>query len=93
MWRGTLARIRAQQGDTQAALLEIGEAEQISARTNYLLRIAKAHLDRAEVLSIASRPAEARCSADEALRLFEYKGDLASAGQARALIATFTSRG
>jgi tetratricopeptide (TPR) repeat protein len=88
MWRGTLARIRARQGDTEAALLELRQAEQVIARTNYLLRIAKAQLDRAEVL-FARQPGEARLSADEALRLFEFKGDLASAAEARRLIATF----
>jgi tetratricopeptide (TPR) repeat protein len=89
MWRGTVARIRARQGDTQAALLELGKVEQIAAGTDYLLRLAKVDLDRAEVLANASRHAEARTSAEEAIRLFEFKGDLASAGQARVLIATF----
>lgn len=87
MRRGSLARARAHQGEIQGALLELQELEQIAGRTDYLLRIPKARLDGADVFAVASRPTEARHHAEEALRLFEFKGDLASGGMARKLLA------
>jgi hypothetical protein len=51
-----------------------------------LLRLAQAQLDLGEAFSAADKRAEARTHADEALRLFERKGDVSSAAAARRLI-------
>jgi hypothetical protein len=44
------------------------------------------------VLALAGRPSEAVPALEEAVRLFEHKGNVVSAAKARALLAELPSR-
>jgi hypothetical protein len=65
-------------------LIAHGEAEKLTAPTDYLPLKAFAAMKRAEVARLAERVPEERKALGEALRVAEQKGDLVTAGQARA---------
>ena len=86
MLQGTRARALAQAGDVEAAISVAGEGIRQAGQTEYFLRLAQAQLDLGEVLSAAEERAGARAHAEEALRLFNHKGDVSSAAVAARLV-------
>jgi Flp pilus assembly protein TadD len=83
VWQGLRARILAARG-------QLGEAEQLAraavalaARTDFLNQHGDALLELAVVLAEAGRTTEARAAVDQALGLYERKGNLVSAARAR----------
>ena len=71
---GTRFRVSAaRRGDHGAALRLSVEAEARAATTELLWDQAEVALDRADVLLLAGRPAEARTAAEDALARFERK--------------------
>jgi DNA-binding SARP family transcriptional activator/tetratricopeptide (TPR) repeat protein len=89
-WRSVQAKLSARSGDLASAeSLALG-ALGIAERTDVLSERGHVLLDLAEVLRMAKRPTDSARRVTEALRLFELKGDVASAAVARALLADFS---
>ena len=79
------ARIRAARGDLAVAEEGARRAIHIYSETHYLERAAEAWLALAEILRAKGDPDE-RSAAEEALRLYERKGNLVGAGWVRAFL-------
>ena len=90
-WRikelGLEAKLAARAGDQETASRLAGEALAVAAGTDFVSFHADALLDKAEVCCLAGRLADAEAATQEALELFEAKGNLAGAAKARALLA------
>jgi tetratricopeptide (TPR) repeat protein len=80
------ATILARRGEVEEAERLAREAVAVSVRTDFLNWRADVHLDLAEVLRAAGKSDEARASVEQAVALFEQKGNVVSAGAARALL-------
>ena len=85
-WRTVRAKIAARRGDVDLALRLNSEAIEYLEGSDYLDLRGDVLLDRAEVLRVAGRVEEARASATDALRLYEQKGNIASAERAQAVL-------
>jgi class 3 adenylate cyclase/tetratricopeptide (TPR) repeat protein len=85
MWRGTRARIIAAQGDESAEQLARA-AVALAAETDFVELQANVMLDLADVLRAAGGAEAAAASTAEAADLYEAKGDVISAGRARAAV-------
>jgi ATP/maltotriose-dependent transcriptional regulator MalT len=83
LWRQVLARVHAHRGESEEAERLAREAVAYGEQTDMLVNRGAAHLDLAEALDPGGR-AEAAVQARTALELFERKGDLPMAEQARA---------
>jgi class 3 adenylate cyclase/tetratricopeptide (TPR) repeat protein len=83
-WRRVRAEVLARRGDVEEAERLAREAIELAAPTDYTEDHALAYAALAKVLQLAKRPDEAAAALEEAIRLFEEKGDLASAARARA---------
>jgi class 3 adenylate cyclase/tetratricopeptide (TPR) repeat protein len=92
-WRRVRARLLARRGDLEEAERLAREATQLAAPTDYIDVHGRACADLADVLRLAGRPDEAATALDEAIRLFEQKGNLASAASARAAASVAIERG
>jgi DNA-binding SARP family transcriptional activator/tetratricopeptide (TPR) repeat protein len=86
-WRSVRAKLIARSGDLRPAELLAVEALSIVEKTDALTEHGYVLLDLAEVLSLANRPVEGAHRVEEALSLFERKGNVASADAAHALLA------
>jgi tetratricopeptide (TPR) repeat protein len=78
------ALVWSAEGSHEAALAAIEESLRLVLRTDYLNGTADTHRIRGRVLLAAGRLAEATAAFDEALALFERKGNVASARRLRA---------
>ncbi|HEU5212181.1 MAG TPA: adenylate/guanylate cyclase domain-containing protein [Gaiellaceae bacterium] len=87
LWRSARAKVLASRGDIAEALRVAREAVVIVERTDWLNPRAGALADLAEVLRLAGKEEDAAVALREALGLYEQKGNLVSAGKARALLA------
>jgi predicted ATPase len=85
---GVLAKIRARSGEPDRALETIRDAVERVDRTDFLFDRGTVHTDRGETLRLLDRGEEAVEAFDEALRLFELKGDLVSADRVRRVSAS-----
>ncbi len=83
LWRQVLARVHAHRGEPAEAERLAREAVAYGEQTDMLVNRGVAQLDLAEALEPAA-PAEAAVQVRTALELFDRKGDLAMAEQARA---------
>jgi len=87
LWRSVRARLLARQGDSssaeQLARIALGLAED----TDDVSHRAKVQLDLAEVLRLAARPQEAGEAVEQAIELFERKGNIVAAKRSRALLS------
>ena len=92
IWRGVQAKIRAHAGDRDEAEALAREAVAIAAATDLLSHHGDALRDLAEVLMFCSREQEAAAAVDAALSLYERKGNLAAAAQARSLAVDRSGR-
>ena len=82
------AVLEARRGDLAEALRLAGEAEALAATTDFLMDQGDVALDRAEVLQLAGRPAEARAAAEDALERYERNEYAIGIRSARDFIAT-----
>jgi class 3 adenylate cyclase len=87
-WRGLRARLLAHEHRVDEAEALITEALEIVARTDLLSHHAGLLVDQAHVMFSAGHYAEAVSRAEQALELFERKGNSASATEARSLLNT-----
>ena len=84
---GVLAKVAARSGDAATASETIAEAVERVDRTDFLFDRGTVHTDRGETLRLLGREDEARSALDEAIRLFDQKGDLVSSERVRRLRA------
>jgi tetratricopeptide (TPR) repeat protein len=87
LWRKARAKVLAAQGDVEQAERLAREAVALAARTDHLEEHADALMTLAEVLRRAGRAAEATPALEEALRLYERKGNTVLAARAREALA------
>jgi class 3 adenylate cyclase/tetratricopeptide (TPR) repeat protein len=86
LWRSVRAKALALRGDSDSALELAGEAVALLRATDALVRQADALVDEAEVLGLLGRGGAARERLHEAIRLFERKGNVVAAEQARSAL-------
>ena len=86
-WSRRAREARGEIGDAATALETIGEAVARVDRTDFLFDRGTVHTDRGETLRLLGREDEALSAFDEAIRLFDQKGDRVSAERIRALLA------
>jgi tetratricopeptide (TPR) repeat protein len=86
VWRGVRARIVTMLGRIELAESLAREAVALAAATDFVNFHADALMDLAEVLETGGRAAEAIVARQEALALYERKGNLVAAAQTRALL-------
>ena len=87
LWRSVRAKALAQHGEFAEARRLAGEAIDSLRRTDGILYQADALIDQAEVLILSGDARGARAALDEALRLYELKGNLVAAEATRAALA------
>jgi len=85
-WRSVHAKVLARRGDVQTAELLAREAVELAERTDALNQRAQALLDLAEVLRAGEQFIKARALVEEALELYERKGNLVGAAETRRLL-------
>ena len=85
---GVLAKVRARSGEPDRALETIQDAIERVDRTDFLFDRGTVHTDRGETMRLLGRDEEATSAFDEAIRLFELKGDLVSAERVRRISRT-----
>ena len=84
--RARATKLLAHGGGVEAAERLGREAVAFAAASDFLDAHGDALVDLAEVLRLAGRPQEAASPLRHALRLYEQKGNVASASKARALL-------
>jgi tetratricopeptide (TPR) repeat protein len=84
---GVLAKVEARSGDAATALETIAEAVARVDRTDFLFDRGTVHTDHGETLGLLGLEDEALSAFDEAIGLFDRKGDLVSAERVRRLRA------
>jgi class 3 adenylate cyclase/tetratricopeptide (TPR) repeat protein len=87
LWRRVRARITARRGEIDEALALAGEATSLLRGTDALVARADSLVALSEVAAAAGRPPAARAAGEEAIALYERKGDVVSARRARDLVA------
>jgi tetratricopeptide (TPR) repeat protein len=85
-WRNVRARALAQQGALAEAERLARESVALLEPTDFLVNRAESHGALADVLRLCGRPEEAAAALEEALRLYQRKGDLVSAARSRTLL-------
>src|SRR5204862_4066813 len=85
-WMPVQAKILARQGKFDEAELLAVETLKLVGRSDSANRNADAFMALAEVLALADREGEAEEAIRKALRLYQQKGNLASADRARTLL-------
>jgi tetratricopeptide (TPR) repeat protein len=85
-WRRVRAKVLAHLGELDEAERLGREAVAISSATDVVDLRAQALADLAEVLRLADRREESRAFAEEALELYEKKGNVVAAGRLHALL-------
>jgi tetratricopeptide (TPR) repeat protein len=78
LWRTVQAKLLAQKGNREAALILIGEAVDFLKRTDSVVAQAETLVDLADVLRLAGRRKEAGDVLEGAVELFEAKGNVAA---------------
>jgi class 3 adenylate cyclase/tetratricopeptide (TPR) repeat protein len=93
MWRGTRARIVAvtRRSETEAEQLA-RESVELAFQTDGVNMQADALVDLAETLRLLGRPGDAAEILEQAVELYERKGNIASAAAAKTLIAPGAAR-
>jgi tetratricopeptide (TPR) repeat protein len=86
-WRAVRGKILARRNEFSRAEACAREAVRLVEQTDDLNSQGRALMDLAEVLELAGRPDEAVATVEQALELFERKGNVVSAEKARALLA------
>jgi len=84
--KGSLARVRAHQGRVDEGESLAREAVALLAGTDFLIDRADVFTDLADVLLVAGRAAEAADALDQAIALYEQKGDIVTPVRIRAML-------
>src|SRR5205823_10200396 len=84
LWRSARAKVRARQGDLESALQLAREAVEMIESTDWLNLRADTMMDLAEVLELAGKTSDATGQLEQALALYERKGNVVMADRARA---------
>ena len=92
-WRLVRAEILSRRGASEAAVTLAEQAVELMRRTNAPTKLGGALLVSAMVLRDAGRLADASAAANEAIALFESKGDVVSRDRVRAILAGVLARG
>jgi class 3 adenylate cyclase/tetratricopeptide (TPR) repeat protein len=79
LWRTVQAKLLARRGNRDGALILVGEAIEMLERTDAILAQAETLADLAEVLRQSGRPGDADGVLEDAIALFEVKGNLVAA--------------
>jgi class 3 adenylate cyclase/tetratricopeptide (TPR) repeat protein len=79
LWRTVQAKLLARRGNRDGALILVGEAIEMLERTDAILAQAETLVDLAEVLRQSGRPDDADGVLEDAIALFEVKGNLVAA--------------
>ncbi|HEX7196312.1 MAG TPA: hypothetical protein VF364_05710, partial [Candidatus Limnocylindria bacterium] len=87
MWRSVLAMVIARKGQGDEAVRLALEAVELRRRSDAIVYLADTLADFSEVLRFTGRDDEVRAVRNEALRLYERKGDVVSAGRLRSLLS------
>jgi class 3 adenylate cyclase len=87
IWRSVQGMIRARHGDPEEGIRLALEAIALRRQSDAPVLLADALADFSEVLRFSGRDDEERAVRNEALRLYERKGDIVSAGRLRSLLA------
>jgi len=87
IWRSVHGMILARRGDPDEGIRLSLEAIGMRRRSDAIVFLADALNDFSEVLRFTGREHEVRAVRNEALRLYERKGDIVSAGRVRSLLA------
>ena len=87
LWRTVLAKVRAHRGDCDGALALVKEAVDLLTSTDAVSAQAETLVDLAEILRCAGRVKDADRVLEDAIGLYELKGNLAGAELARASAA------
>jgi predicted ATPase/class 3 adenylate cyclase len=90
--RGLRGKLEARRGAFEKAELAAAEAVQLAARTDALSWHADSLGNLAEVLQLAGEQEGARRACEEALELYQQKGNLVSANRARRILAGLAIR-
>jgi DNA-binding SARP family transcriptional activator len=92
IWRTVKAKVLARRGESQAAEGLAREAIAFVEQSDFLPVHADALMDLAEILRLAGHPGEAKPAAEEAIRLYEQKGNVVAAAKARAQLEALGRR-
>ncbi len=87
LWRSVLGMCLARRGEHDEGLRLANEAVELRRATDALTLQAETLSDLAETLRFTGRDDEVRAVRSEAMRLYERKGDIVSAGRLRALLS------
>jgi len=90
VWRGVRARILADRGRIDAAEMLAREAVALAELTDLVNFHADALADLAHVVELAERPAQARAILDDALTLYEQKGNVVAASAVRGRVESLS---
>jgi tetratricopeptide (TPR) repeat protein len=85
-WRAVRAKLLARQGESERAEALAREAVALAAETDFLVLRADALMDLAEVLLAAARETDSVQFVEQALELYEQKGNVVAAEGARAIL-------
>ena len=91
--RGVRAKVAARRGRWEGAEEVARAAVDLARPTDALTLRAEASIDLAEVLGLAGRTAEALSALEDAARLFDAKGNVASGSRARAVLEEMAAAG
>jgi tetratricopeptide (TPR) repeat protein len=86
-WRTAQAEVHASRGEFESAFTLLDEAHELIEATDYIVDSAATLIMRAGVEKAAGNPERARAALEEAVALFERKGDLMAAKYGRELLA------
>ena len=86
LWRGVQAKVLARRGRSEEAASLARESLALAEPTDSLGLEATALMCLAEVLGLSGHAAEAEATVEQAVRLFERKGNIVAARQARRLL-------
>ena len=91
LWRQVRAKVLAHRSDREEAERLAREAVARAEETDQLNGHGDALVDLAEVLEVAGKPDEAKAALEQALALYERKGNLVMAERTRAKLAELES--
>ena len=91
LWRATRAPIIARAGDLAGAEMLARDAVKLVRHSEAPLLQADALVELAAILKIADRPSEARAAIEEAIALYDAKGNLVSAACCRSWADTLST--
>jgi tetratricopeptide (TPR) repeat protein len=86
LWRQVEAKVLARRGEAEQAERLAREAVAITDTTQHLTGRANSRVDLATVLELIGKPEDARVALEQALALYEQKGNVVSAERTRARI-------